>query len=311
MATKLIISQKIQIVIILKKDEQSYNRIHNNYNDNSDIISEEITDIGYFPHAEGHYRERREPIGEHVLIYCMDGAGWYQVGEHKYNVRANQFFILPPNQPHVYAADKELPWTIYWIHFTGEHAAIYSEGMFQPQDIRPAINSRIMERNHVFEDIFSTLMHSTDLESLRYASSLLHFYLASMRYLGLYRRQENVRQNRDVTEAAIHFMNENMEKHLSLMAMAKYTGYSPSQFSLLFRQKTGESPLAYFNRLKIERACQLLLTTNMHVNQICHKVGIEDSYYFSRLFSKLKGCIPKQYRALQDNGQSRESACES
>jgi YesN/AraC family two-component response regulator len=48
--------------------------------------------------------------------------------------------------------------------------------------------------------------------------------------------------------------------------------------------------------MKIERACQLLTTTNMRINQICHKVGIDDSYYFSRLFKKETGLSPKQYR---------------
>ena len=38
-----------------------------------------ITDIGYYPKAVGHYRERTEPIAQHVLIYCVEGAGWYRV----------------------------------------------------------------------------------------------------------------------------------------------------------------------------------------------------------------------------------------
>jgi AraC-like DNA-binding protein len=265
-----------------------------------------ITDIGYYPHAEGHYRERRQPIGEHVLIYCMVGEGWYSIGNYKYKVRANQYFILPPNMPHTYAADKDNPWTIYWIHFTGPHATIYSEGVHGPQDIRPAMNSRISERNNIFEEIFSTLARSTDMESLRYASSLLHYYLASMRYLRLYRQAEADKDNShtnnaDSTEnlisATIHFMRENLEKRLTLEQIAHYTGYSPSHFSTLFRQRTAQSPLAYFNQLKIERACQLLTDTDMQINQICHLVGIDDSYYFSRLFKQYHGISPKQYRS--------------
>lgn len=255
-----------------------------------------ITDIGYYPHAEGHFRERRQPIGEHVLIYCMSGAGWYALDNNIYKVRANQYFILPPGKPHTYAADKDNPWTIYWIHFTGPHAAIYSEDSQEPQDIRPALNSRISERQHVFEEIFSTLSQSTDLESLRYASSLLHYYLASMRYLHHYRNTDTQPATDHVVTAAIHFMHENLEKHLRLTDIARYVGFSPSHFSTLFRQQTDQSPLAYFNRMKIEHACQLLTTTHMHINQICHKVGIDDVYYFSRLFKQHTGLSPKHFR---------------
>jgi AraC-like DNA-binding protein len=99
-----------------------------------------------------------------------------------------------------------------------------------------------------------------------------------------------------MTSAVKHYMHENLEHRLNLEQLAAYAGYSPSHFSLLFRQQTGQSPLAYLNSMKIERACQLLTTTNMRINQICHKVGIDDSYYFSRLFKKETGLSPKQYR---------------
>lgn len=256
-----------------------------------------ITDIGYYPHADSHFCQRRQPIGEHVLIYCMTGTGWYTIDDQLYKVRANQYyFILPPGKPHTYATDKDNPWTIYWIHFTGPHAVIYSEGSHEPQDIRPALNSRISERQQVFEEIFSTLSQSTDLESLRYASSLLHYYLASMRYLHHYRNTETQPATDQVVTAAIHFMHENLEKQLRLTDIARYVGFSPSHFSTLFRQQTEQSPLAYFNRMKIERACQLLTTTRMHINQVCHKVGIDDVYYFSRLFKQHTGLSPKHFR---------------
>jgi len=264
-----------------------------------------ITDIGYYPHADGHYRARYQPISEYVLIYCMEGEGWYELFEEgsatkvrRYLVKGGQYFILPPGRPHIYGANKNRPWTIYWLHFTGEHAAVYSEGQQLPQDILPTHNSRISERQHIFEEIFSTLQHSTDSESLRYASSLLHYYLASMRYLRHYRQtaSSDAAVSKDFVGAVLHYMHENMERHLTLDDLARYTGYSLSRFSQLFRQQTGESPIACLNRLKIERACQLLRDTDMRINQICHKVGFDDSYYFSRLFKQLTGCSPRLYR---------------
>ena len=47
---------------------------------------------------------------------------------------------------------------------------------------------------------------------------------------------------KDISELAIHYMKENMEKHLSLQDIADQIGYSPSHFSLLFKKKTGHSP---------------------------------------------------------------------
>jgi transcriptional regulator GlxA family with amidase domain len=99
------------------------------------------------------------------------------------------------------------------------------------------------------------------IEDFRYASSLLHHFLASMRYLKQFRSSTSNAQGRgsvDPTEAAIHFMRENIENRITLDDVLKYVGYSQSHFSALFKKNTGMSPLAYFNKLKIERACELL-----------------------------------------------------
>ena len=256
-----------------------------------------ITDIGYYPHADSHFVQRKEPISEYVLIYCVEGAGWFQTDSRRYEVGENQYFILPPNKPHAYGAHKTNPWTIYWIHFTGAHAAIYSEGATTPGRIPPAVNSRIMERNTIFEEIFATLQRNSDLESLRYASSLLHHYLATMRYLRIYRQAAP--DTASLSQAVIHYMRENIEKRVTLKQMADYMGYSPSHLSMVFHKETGHSPLSYLNLMRIETACQWLTDTSQKVNQICHKVGIDDPYYFSRLFRSIKGCSPVEYRAQE------------
>ena len=258
-----------------------------------------VTDIGYYPHAEGHFCQRNEPIAEHVLIYCVDGSGWCEVEGEKHAVQANHFFVLPAGKPHTYGADESNPWTIYWVHFSGSHATVYASGALHPQEIKPNLRSRINYRNQIFEEIFNTLYNGYSQDSLRYVSSLLHYYLASMRYISSYRQAEKQTDNDGIVSAAVHYMQENIEKRLTLQDFARYTGYSPSHFSALFKRQTGDSPLGYFNRMKIEASCQMLTDTDMHINQICHKVGIADCYYFSRLFRHITGVTPRQYRLQQ------------
>lgn len=94
-------------------------------------------------------------------------------------------------------------------------------------------------------------------------------------------------------------MKENIERKLTLKEIAKHTGYSISYFSALFSQRTGYAPLVYFNMLKIQQACSLLDFTNIKINQVCYKIGIEDPYYFSRLFNKIMGMPPKEYKNLK------------
>lgn len=260
-----------------------------------------ITDMGFYPHAIHHYRERVSPIDQFVLIYCIKGSGRYQVHGKQYEVKANQYFILPAKTPHIYASKNEDPWTIYWIHFRGTLAGYYAEGAEAPITVSTNLNSRIADRNNIFEDIFMTLSDGYTIENLRYTSSLLHFYLGSLRYLPVYRKchkrtEKNKEEENVITNAALQYMEENLEKPITLQDLADYTGYSVSHFSTIFRTHTGHSPLSYFNLLKVKKACELLEMTDMKINQISCKVGIDDSYYFSRLFTKTVGISPKKYR---------------
>lgn len=271
-----------------------------------------ITDIGYYPKAEHHHRVREKGINQYVLIYCVDGSGFYIEDGKRHEVKKNQYFVLPAYKPHEYGADEGKGWTIYWVHFRGSCAHVYADGAATPQTINVTMNSRIGDRITIFDEILTTLHFGEGIEDLRYASSLLHHFLASMRYLGQFRRakartgdkQKAVHSNSpfayqesfDIVEQAIHYMRENIESRITMDEVLRYVGYSQSHFSTVFKKKTGQSPLSYFNRLKVEHACCLLKTTDMKINMICYKVGIEDSLYFSRLFSKVMGMSPTEYK---------------
>ena len=258
-----------------------------------------ITDIGYYPRAANHYRERREPLRSHVFIYCVDGAGWYCVDGRRYEVGPDTFFILPAGLPHSYGASDDNPWTIYWIHFSGTLASEYMPPSAAPVEIKPGEGSRIADRFDIFEEIMSTLDSAADLEHLLYACSVFHHFLGSLRFLQQYRSVGPQPDRQDAIAGAIHYMNENIGKSLLLIQLAEYAGYSTSQFSTQFRQATGSSPIDYFNRLKMRYACRLLEGTSLNINNICHKVGFDDPYYFSRLFKKVVGKSPRMYRSGQ------------
>lgn len=255
-----------------------------------------ITDIGYYPRAKYHFRKREVPIPQYVLIYCVEGKGWFRVNNEHYKIKSNQCFVLPANIAHSYGTDDKEPWTIYWIHFKGELAKHYASQLLIPIDIKSTIYSRINGRLNLFEEIYHTLEMGYSKENLSYTSSALHHFLGTICYLKEYRNAIVNDASNDLVDTAIHFMKENIGKKLSTLEIAAYTGYSVSHFSTIFNNRTGHSPINYFNLLKIQHACYLIDCTDIKINQVCHKIGIEDCYYFSRLFSKIMGMSPREYR---------------
>jgi len=256
-----------------------------------------ITDIGYYPKALHHYRRREEPIDQHVLIYCTDGRGWYETDGSRHFVGPDQWFMLPAGIPHAYGSDDSDPWTIYWVHFRGSKASLFLPADPSPHDIAPRQNSRIAHRLELFDEIMATLDDSFGIENIRYASAAFHYFLESIRYLRLYRQAGRGSDDSDIVASTIHFIEENIERHLSLREIADYAGFSASYLSALFKRRAGYSPLTYLNIMKIRRACVLLDTTTMKINQISSKLGFNDQLYFSRLFSKIMEMSPSDYRS--------------
>ncbi|MFZ5572559.1 MAG: GlxA family transcriptional regulator [Thermodesulfobacteriota bacterium] len=95
---------------------------------------------------------------------------------------------------------------------------------------------------------------------------------------------------------AQQWMEKNYETRFSIDAVAESAGISPRHFKRRFKNATGESPLAYLQRLRIEGAKRLLERTRDSVNEITWKVGYEDINSFRRLFIKHTGLSPKRYR---------------
>ncbi len=257
-----------------------------------------ITDIGYYPKASFHFISRtKEEACEYILIYCVEGSGWFELDGSRHKVEPNHFFILPKGKSHAYGSNPTNPWTIYWMHFDGDKAGFFSEGLDKSSCVNPEKNSRIEERLHLFEEIFSTLKNGYSKTNLDYSISSLFHFLGSLKFMGAYRESLTSKNNqRDVVDEAIHFMRENIHKRLILKEISTYVGFSNSHFSTIFQQKTGYSPLNYLSHLKIQHACHYLDFSDMKINQISMMIGFDDPFYFSRIFSKIMGVSPSGYR---------------
>lgn len=257
-----------------------------------------ITDIGFYPTASYHYRERTaDEATENVLIYCVRGKGWYSLDKKRYHVTQNQFFILPEHESHAYGSLEDDPWSIYWLHFKGDMAAFFRKGFDVPTHVSSPNNQPLETQLHLFEEIYNTLDNGFGNNNIMYATTSLFHFLGLMKYVGEYIENKNERRHVDATDLAIAFMQENINRKLSLGEIAEEVNLSVSYFSNLFLKKTGFSPLQYLNMLRIRKACHYLDFTNMKINQISPLVGIDDTFYFSRLFTKIMGISPSEYRA--------------
>ncbi len=254
-----------------------------------------LTDIGFYPRAKFHYRQRSHGADQHILIYCIEGKGELEINKKKFVIQRDNFFIIPMNVAHNYKADENDPWTIYWMHFKGSHSgAVVDLLVKQPGNNQGALSFN-EERLHLFNEMYSNLERGYSLDNLLYVNMCLWHYLTSFVYSDKFNGSKKAGKINNI-DISIELMQKKINETLSLEEIAQKVNLSASHFSNLFKKQTGFSPIEYFIHLKIQKACQYLLFTELRVKEIAFKLGMTDPYYFSRIFTKVMGLSPNEYR---------------
>jgi AraC-like DNA-binding protein len=255
-----------------------------------------VTDIGYFPRAKYHYRKRPEGCDTALLIYCSSGTGTYSINGSKAEpLSASQLIIIPPNTPHEYAASQENPWSIYWVHIKGLVFDAYYDLALPhlPLMVNDVMDDRIKT---TFDHCFRLLKGPYHNEEYHYLCQVITTMLALIPCAGKqsivqYKIDENLGINK-----VISYMESHIKELISLQRLSEVCGYSASHLSSLFKRSTGHPPIDFFLHLKVQAAARDLCFSELPIRDIAEIYGIKDQYYFSRLFKRISGFSPSEYR---------------
>ena len=146
----------------------------------------------------------------------------------------------------------------------------------------------------MIQDIFSVLKTGYTHSNLLLATS----YLTSIcSYINNCSMNHSLTNTSGINvEQIIHYMLDHINTNLELEQLADYAGISKYHFTKLFKEKTGYTPIDYYIRLKIQKACELLELSNTTINSISVMIGFSSPYYFSLTFKRIIGVAPQYYR---------------
>jgi AraC-like DNA-binding protein len=256
-----------------------------------------VTEIGYFPLARYHFRQRPLGCETAILIYCSTGSGFYSVnGEKPKMLQSRQLIMIPPDTPHIYGASEENPWSIYWVHFKGSLVDPYY-GMLKnliPIFLPDMFGEKLRK---MFRQCFTMLKTPLQTEEYFYLCQIVGTMIALAPCAGK-NSMLHFHSGNSMIEKTIAFMEKHLHDIVSLDELVQVAGCSRSYLNYLFQKVSGNSPLAYFLRAKMQSASRDLYFSTLPVKDIALSYGIEDPYYFSRLFKKVMGMSPLKYRSL-------------
>lgn len=265
--------------------------VFSEYAENSLVRRMYPTDVAFFPKADHYDMNREDRAEEYIFMYCTEGEGAVRVNEKQYMLRKNEAFCIPQFQRYCCHSDTGSSWSLFQIHFKGEDTQYFPLEDCKIVSFRSACASRQMM--YLFEQLLRVLNETYTLGSFIYMSQILSVILTETYYRQ--KGSEAVEQNRHV-KGIVRYMNQHIGENLSMECICEEAGLSKSYVNAIFFKCTQLAPIEFFTHMKMQEACRLLRTSDLYVYEIAQQLGYKDQYYFSRVFKKVVGMSPREYK---------------
>jgi len=142
-----------------------------------------------------------------------------------------------------------------------------------------------------FQDLNNALPISVYMETNGIILQLLSRFLTEE-----YFKQDNKKAIPSKVLEAIHYIQTNLHLPLTVESLAERADQNPDYFSRIFKEHTGERPLAFIQYKRIERAQFLMIRSDMTLQGIATETGFESLSYFSRIFKSFTSQTPGEYK---------------
>lgn len=229
------------------------------------------------------------------LVYLADGKGFYRTEDAgRRDVRPGDAFFLLPGQGHSYGSEGDNCWKEKWLLFEGSLMdQLYAGGTVREWNL-PARNVRRFGMDNLFSELLS-------LSAAGYSTSARPVRMAALAIISATATVLTTPIPDAVGDSPVAAVLEEMRAAVGrpffdFQQSARQSGCSVTHLRRLFKSYTGQSPVAYFNALKLATARNALLSTGKSIRQIAIDLGFSDEAYFRRVFRRAEGMPASEYR---------------
>ncbi len=267
----------------------------------STVGYEEIAPGEAYPtrgHADGYYfnTDVGRELNEYQLLYITEGRGVFRSTHFKEApLREGDMFLLFPDERHSYHPLPNVGWKSHWIGFKGKNIddRVLAGFLSVEKPIyHVGFSSEIVQ---LYKTAYETAVNEEPFSQQMMAGIVNH--MVGIMY-ALERNMELNKNNshKDMINRARLRIREALESNLTIQEIADELSMSYSSFRKLFKEYTGLSPAVYQQDLKLQRAKELLSTTDLSVKEIAYRLNFDSPDYFSAKFKIKTGRKPSEMR---------------
>ncbi len=228
------------------------------------------------------------------LVMIADGNGYFLDRGIQYEVSRGALLLVRPGIWHSYKPNPTTGWTEYFFGFDGEMMRRVIADAF------PSDSTNVYQVNDTKQvvEIFQKALEwarADNGDTMLFLKALLSLLLSEI----VSGRSMNPKDGRNTTRLvakARAYMEANIQKKIDMNEIADSLGVSYTSFAVAFKTQTGESPVRFLRKLRLQKARYELQNTNMSVKQIALDCGFSSSEYFCNFFREELGVTPSVFR---------------
>ncbi len=235
---------------------------------------------------------RRLPT--HAVVLVEKGSGTLHTSKTgTVEVTGPALFWLPAGTLHGYGPHPGDTWQERWALFSGTFANEWIRQRLIDEAVPLVPLENLREMQHLFASLHTEFAEDNPLGLAASAATLHRIVVETARQAA---RATETRKTDAVIEEVMETLQHRAFQPVDMAALAREFGLSPATLRRRFAAATGLSPKAFQLRLRIDHAKQLLTTSDLTIEAISLATGIDDAFYFSRLFQDRERCSPSEFR---------------
>jgi len=253
-----------------------------------------LQEAGTIQAKEPHTNSRRNLLS-YLFFVVMRGAGTFTYAGTEYRLKAGDCVFIDCRVPYSHRSSADL-WELKWVHFYGPNM----QGIYQKYAERggaPAFSAQHTERYEaLMDEVFAVAASDSSIRDMQIFEKLTVLLTTLM---GENQRKERVLRKNSVNLDLQHvkeFLDQQYADPITLDRLAETFFMNKYHLSRMFKQQFGSSPIDYLLHVRITQSKTLLRFTDATIDEISAACGISDSNYFARIFKKIEGCPPSEYR---------------
>ncbi|RNA68504.1 AraC family transcriptional regulator [Alteribacter keqinensis] len=267
----------------------------------------QLWSIGWDTHSSQLYKWnglKRKDTDKYIFQYTVRGYGKIKIEDEIYTLDSGTaFMVTTPGDYEYYLPEESSEWEFIYITLYGD-AAKYCWGKLT--DTNGSI-LRFHPESRPIQTLLSIYAQANEkrIDTPYIGSSLAYQMTMSLLEFTSAMDQPSARWHPGVAKAINH-VKSHFAKELTIDTLAWEAGLSPYHFSRLFKQTTGYTPLQYVTFVRMYKAADLVLHTNYTFEEIARKTGYANANYMNKVFKKLTGISPREFRKRMDSYQFDE-----